>query len=195
MIVRVVTPTPTEVFTLDEAKDFLRVDGTDEDTYITSLIQSAREAFEAFASRYVLPTVVDEFLVGGFPVAKPYWPSDGLIYLSKPNVTAVASVKYHNTSGAETTYSTDDYREFNVDSDFTGLESVDGWPSDCDTDRANAVTIRYTAGWADASSVPGPVKDGMNLYMAQAYDNRMNNIKQLPTRVEFLWDKYRLRRF
>lgn len=45
------TQPTSEPITLKQAKDFLRVDGTDDDDLITSLVQAAREAVEVFTGR------------------------------------------------------------------------------------------------------------------------------------------------
>ena len=48
MAYSVVTPAASEPITLTEAKNFLRVDGTDDDTLITALISAAREMCESY---------------------------------------------------------------------------------------------------------------------------------------------------
>jgi uncharacterized phiE125 gp8 family phage protein len=60
----------------------------------------------------------------------------------------------------------------------------------------NDVTITYTAGYgSDASSVPGQIKQAILLMITDAYDNRQDYVKKLPTASEYLLDQYRVQLF
>ena len=66
MAYSVVTPAASEPITLTEAKNFLRVDGTDDDTLISALISAAREMCESYCRRILVTTTIDEYF-DGFP--------------------------------------------------------------------------------------------------------------------------------
>ena len=86
------------------------------------------------------------------------WPAAGAIELPRAPVLAVTSVKYINTSGVETTLAPSAYA---LDKDSEPgwlLPAYDtDWPEARDT--ANAVRVRYTAGFGTAATdVPQPLR-------------------------------------
>jgi hypothetical protein len=60
------------------------------------------------------------------------------------------------------------------------------------TKTINVVFVRYVAGFADAASVPAPLKHGMMLVIGDMYENRTDSVKRLPTASEYLWNPYRV---
>lgn len=161
MSLKLITAPASEPITLAEAKLHLRVDGTDEDALITALIVAARQSAEHITGRSLMPQTwelaLDEF--------------DSAIYLPKPPLVSVTSVKYLDEDGVLQTldpsaYLLDDYSE-----PAKLMPAYDTcWPSTrC---QANAVTIRYQAGYADAESVPQEIKSWMLLKIGMLYANR-----------------------
>ena len=69
MAYSVVTPAASEPITLTEAKNFLRVDGSDDDTLISALISAAREMCESYCRRILVTTTIVEYF-DGFPYYK-----------------------------------------------------------------------------------------------------------------------------
>lgn len=132
---RVTDGPESEEITLDEAKAWIKVDGTDEDARITSLITSARRICEAYAGLSFLAQTrqvkLDKFPCGD--IILPYGP-----------VTGVTSVEYIDGDDADQTLDSDRY---SVDS-HSGLAKLrvdeDGWP---DTNRSlSNVVVEYEAG-------------------------------------------------
>ena len=64
MAYSVVTPAASEPITLTEAKNFLRVDGSDDDALIGALISAAREMCEQYTRRILVTTTIDEYFDG-----------------------------------------------------------------------------------------------------------------------------------
>ena len=64
MAYSVVTPAASEPITLEEAKNFLRVDGSDDDALIGALISAAREMCEQYTRRILVTTTIDEYFDG-----------------------------------------------------------------------------------------------------------------------------------
>jgi uncharacterized phiE125 gp8 family phage protein len=99
------TPASTPAVSLAEGKLHLRVDITDDDALITSLIASATDEAEHFMGRALMPQkwtlTLDDF----------YPECQSQIELARPVVTAIDSVKYiHPTTGVLTTVTPGDYR-------------------------------------------------------------------------------------
>ncbi len=97
-----ITPPYLEPITLNEAKLHLRRDDiTADDALITALIAAARTHLENVTSRafnqQTLELVFDD------------WPCEDSISIPRPLLQSVSSIKYTDSSGTETTWTTADY--------------------------------------------------------------------------------------
>ena len=191
----VITPATLEALTVQEVKDYLRVDSDAEDTLLGVLIKASTEMAESYLGRFLLTTVIEEFY-DFFPVYKtgvdPFHGDRNIIYLSRGPVQAVASVKYIDGNGDEITVNANDYRTDLV-SEPSRIFPAHGWYGTKDT--VNAVIIRYTCGYTQASDVPANIKMAMLLMIGEMYEKRMDSVHRLPTASEFLLNPYRVFRF
>lgn len=191
----VITPATLEALTVQEVKDYLRVDSDAEDTLLGVLIKASTEMAESYLGRFLLTTVIEEFY-DFFPVYKtgvdPFHGDRNIIYLSRGPVQAVASVKYIDGNGDEITVNASDYRTDLV-SEPSRIYPEYGWYGTKDT--VNAVIIRYTCGYTQASDVPANIKMAMLLMIGEMYEKRMDSVHRLPTASEFLLNPYRVFRF
>ena len=176
---QVTTAPTTEPVTLAEAKTHLRVDGSDEDTFIEGLIQAAREWCEDYERRaYITRTITAKF-------DRFY----STIILPMPKIQSVTSVKYLDTAGTEQTLSTDyydvdTYREPGA----ITLAYNKTWPTTRDIN--NAVEVVFVAGYGDADDVPERVKCAIKLLIGHLYENRETtspiNISEVPLGIKSL---------
>lgn len=129
-----VTDAEDEEITLDEAKSWIKVDGSDEDARITSLITSARRICEAYAGLSFIAQTrqvkLDKFCGD---IILPYGP-----------VSEVSSVKYYDEDDVEQTL---DSSRYTIDTQ-SGLAKIridsEGWP---DSNRTmNNIVVEYEAG-------------------------------------------------
>lgn len=183
---KVYTAPAVEPLSLTEAKLYLKVDHTDDDTLITALIKAARETAEAYTNRSFITTVWDEFLDDWADV----------IYLYGTPVVSITHVKYYNTAGTLTTLASTVYLlDIGSEPARVSLASGQDWP---DTDeRLGGINIRYSSGYgAASSSVPETIRTAMLLLIAHLYENRQDvvtgTINQLPLGSQYLLDKYRV---
>lgn len=183
-----------EPITLEEAKTHLRVDFSDDDAYISALIIAARMITEEQTCR-ALVTQKWDMVLDCFP-----W--SNTITLRKPKLQSVESIKYKDCDGIEHIFDTSDYI---VDASSVPGRIVLGyskiWPS-VPLQPASAVTIRFTAGYVDASAVPTPLKQAMFLLISQWYENRepvMTTTRlqfvPIPMTFNFLIGPYKVWRF
>lgn len=185
MSLRLITPAVNQAVTLAEAKAHLRVTSNSEDAYINLLIESACARAEHELGRALMPQTW-ELTLDAFPSA---------IRLDYPPLISVVHVKYFDTSGAEQTLATNEYF---VDSKNEPGWVMPGynkeWPETYG--RANDVTVRFQAGYANEAAIPSPIKSWVLLLVGSMYENRESEITgTIVARLGFadrLLDRYRI---
>lgn len=160
LLARVVEPA-SEPVTLAEAKLYLRVDGTSEDTLIADLITSARIAAEDYLNRSLI-TQSWKLAYNGCAAEQ--------VRLPRGPVIAISSVTAIDRAGAPTvingsTYYIDASREMLV------FDSAV---------LAHRVEIVYSAGYGDAAAVPRPIKYAILAHVAALYERRGEGEDRLP---------------
>ncbi len=169
------------------------------DPLLNILIASARAHAEQELRRYLVTQTIDakfdRFPDGSyidFRTDKPAY------QFRLPPLSSVTSITYVDIDGVSQTLATDQYL---VDSSSAParIEPAYGcsWPST--RDQANAVTIRFVAGYGAASAVPKSVKSWMLMRIATLWENREalsimpGQLVQLPdTFVDSLLDNERV---
>ena len=184
--IQVVTPPASEPLTLSEVKEFLRVDHSDDDVTLAIFIAAARQLCESYTRLALMPTTFEEYF-DDFPQYTGTYKDE--IRLSRSPVSAVTYVKYIDGNETTITASASDYKT-DLISQPARISPDNGWFGTYET--INAVFIRYVAGYADAASVPAPLKHGMLLVIGDMYENRTDSVKRLPTAAEYLWNPYRV---
>lgn len=162
MTTRLITAPATEPVTLAEAKLQCRIDDATDDALITSLIIAAREQCEHILQRALI-TQTWENVLDGFP-------SDNDIELLNPPIIAITSIKYIDAATAnEVTLASNQY-SLDKDSEPGWVMPAYGvtWPATLDI--ANAVRVRYTAGYGAAADVPAAIKNWILLAVKELYD-------------------------
>jgi len=187
--IKVETKPTEEPVTLDEAKLHCRLDHDDEDSLMETLIATARQYGETFTGRSFCTQTIKYYL--------DKWPSGNVIYLPRPPVQSVTSVKWTDNEGTETTLTEGDDYEVDTDSEPARLILPYGekWPTGTLATK-NPIEIEYIAGYGDASDVPEYVQAAIKLYIAGLYENREAVLpaghvgKRLPMGVEaLLWQE------
>ena len=179
-----VTAPAEEPVTLEQAKAQCRVDAADEDALIASLIPAARESVEHLLGRALMTQTLERTL-DAFPA--------GAIALAMPPVSAVTSIQYIDTDGAEQTLAAELY-VLDADADPPSVRPAPGaaWPSTYGV--PNAVRVRFVAGHADADAVPQAVRHWILLVVGHWYANReAAGVRQMPVLpfVDGLLDRWR----
>jgi len=168
MTLTLVTAPTEEPITLDEATAHLRVDATDEDDVIGSLIEAARQHVENFTHRRLITQTWD-LKLDGFPSGDIELPLAPLLTSTAPVVT------YTDSAGAAQTWASSNYT---VDAP-SGPWARRGrlflnygilYPSTRSIDQA--VAIRFLCGYGGPASVPESIKQAMKLLIGHWYANR-----------------------
>lgn len=161
-----------EPLTQAEAKLFLRVDGTDEDTLITSLIKAARVIVEDRNGRALITQTWDLY-ADAFPTT-----GRGLV-IPKPRLQTISFVKYIDSAGAIQTLSPSDYAVDTAAEPGWVVPAVNKtWPA---TQAVlNAVQVRFVCGYGTAAQVPDNVKRAVYAVLADLYQHRDEQGGELP---------------
>ena len=185
------TGTVTELLSTAVAKTHLRVDITDDDTLITSMVVAARIYCENFTGRSFathtyradIPNFADEMVLPGRPIQ------------------SITQIQYYDTSSPEalTTLAANVYQL--SQSSVVRRYGMD-WPTSWAI-RPDAVQITYVTGSLDNASpraawLPEPVEHAMLMIIGDLYENRegqfANNFATIqPNRtVDMLLNAYRV---
>lgn len=144
---------------------------TTEDPTLVMLIAAARKHAEQHIGRYLVSQTLDATF-DGFPTDYTGWrdnPPRHAILL--PPLQSVTSITYVDTDGVSQTLATDQYLVDDASAPARIEPSYgNAWPST--REQANAVTVRFVAGYGAASAVPACIKQWMALRIKTLYDNR-----------------------
>lgn len=176
---------PITAVSLAEAKDHLRVDGTDDDAYITTLINVATEAVQNYTRLQLMDATFQMFL-DSFPACID-------LYISP--VKDITHVKYYDADNVLQTLSADDYDVDYKDSPGKIYPAANkSWPTIYN--RKNAVEIQFNAGETLAANVPDAIKQAMLLIIGHYYENRLDVVntlnRELPKGSEYLLNPYKV---
>ena len=171
------TAPAVEPVTLSEAKAHLRVDTTDDDTYISTLITAAREWVEQYLDRTLVHTQwvmrFDKFPSSGTePVELPRPPM-----VASGTATAV-TVLFTSEAGATSTYSTAEYRVDRYATPGTVLPQY-GYTWTPHRQDDNAISVTWWAGYGNSGcllytspSLPAAIRHAMLMLVGHWYESR-----------------------
>lgn len=164
-MITTITGPANEPVTVEEAKDFLRLDTTDEDYIVDRLILAAREWMEDKAG-LVLMTQTRELILDE-------WPDADIMEIPCYPIATISSVKYKDEDGTETTWAAANYI---VDAESIpprlSLAYSIEWPT-ATLLPINAIRVRFTCGYASAAAIPQRVKQVLMQHVHLNYDHRL----------------------
>ena len=184
---KVDTAATTPIFTTAEAKDFLKVDTTADDTIIDNLVAAATESCQIYTNQYFINTVVTQY--------SDNWKEFYSLY--KSPVSSITHIKYYDKDDSLQTLASSNYI---LDDTYKPARigiAVDGELPNL-ADRINAVQVKYTVGYGTASTdVPEGIRTAIILTVGNWYENRQSVITgrtatELPLSSQYLLDQYKI---
>lgn len=158
-----------EPVSVAQAKRHLNVDHSEDDTYISTVIEAARQWCEQRTRRaFITQTqalTLQRFPISGFPICLP-----------NPPLISITSVSYIDTDEVVQTWDASNYS--------ARVDSLPGelrpgynvlYPNAINT--YNAVTVTFTCGYGTSGSdVPAFIRQAILILIAEMYENRENSV-------------------
>lgn len=201
-----VTP-PSQIMTTAEAKSYLRVDTSTDDTLIDSMIASATYAVENYLNLKLLNQTWNVWL-DYFPMRnKDVWwdgSRDGAIselyeslnYIEVPlgPLSSVTHFKtYDNDDTAYTFSSANYYVDTKKGHGRIYVRQGESWPT-TDLRNGNGIEIRCVFGYgSSSSSVPAPIMAALRETLGMLYDCRGASERVMPLSAMGMLDAYRFK--
>ena len=159
-----------QAITTAQGKQHIHVeyDTAADNTEIDNMIQAATQQVEAFTGRICMPTVID-FHLSGFPT--------GGIVLPFSPVTTLTSVKYYDSSNVQQTWAATNYYVSLYEEPLRIRYVNDSYPTVYQY-RMDAVTVRFTCGYADADAVPRSMRQAILLKLGEYYGVRGDAVRE-----------------
>lgn len=189
MSITTLVPPAGEPVSLAEAKTLLRIDGTDEDSLLSSLISTARHTVEIRTGRALLTRTL--------VLTLNRWPHSGVVPLPHPPAISIASIDVVSASGGMSPVPSETWLV-----DRTGLRTRlrlapgRAWP--VPGSPVEGVRITYDAGYGTSpAEIPPPLAHAVLLLVAHWYENRVpvvlnGSAARVPATVDALIAPYRL---
>jgi len=165
----------TDVLSTADAKAWMRVDTSADDSLIADLVaESIDFVEEQYGFQLIEKTVTVEYEYYGKEVRLPLYP-----------VQSITSVKAIDQDGTETTLTSDEYY---LTGDTLIIDSVYGWEVPDDRIRLKVV---YVAGY---TSIPSGITLGLKKLVASNYEDRQDvvegNVSEMPNSSKKHFKRY-----
>lgn len=182
-----------EPVSVDQARAWLRVDGTAEDPTIIMLISAARRFIERRTNRALI-TSGWTFTLDRFPL--PQWAADRTycmppaIQLPRGPVKAVNAVKYVDTAGVQQTMTAG--TDYTVDLTREPVRIAPAWSKAWPTARNQqaAISVEFTAGYDTPADVPEDLTLALRLLIGHWFEHRENvTVGAISSTLAFAFDE------
>jgi hypothetical protein len=206
--IKVHTGPAQEPLSLQEVKEYLRVEDSTDERNVRPLIEAARSIAEEHLNRTLMSTTYQLFLDSFDELEDPLWEGvrqgpylnfyKNYIELPKSPVISVTHVKTYDDSDNETTMASSRYYVDNVrEPARIVLRTGETFPTALRV--ANAIEVQFVAGYTSAYSIPEPIRIGMLQLIAHMYEHRGDMGNYLEARavspvIKKLWQPYVIHR-
>jgi len=160
------TPPTEEPLTINDIRDFLRIDNTDSDMLLEAMITAARNWAEQVTGRALITQTWTYYLDD--------WPDEDYVKLpyAGPLQSPITSLVYTDYANTATTWTATNY--------IADIKSTPGrlvlaydiaWPT-VTLYPVNPICITYVCGYGTPDNVPEPIKIAMKIAISDMFENR-----------------------
>lgn len=160
--------------TLQEAKDYMRVDYDTDDTLIQSIITASYDMFESYTGRVLAPATVTLY----------YGSYGSTIHLPIAPIVTIDSVEYRQNNG--------DWVDVTGDWELFGSTIQVIYPNY--VADGTRLKVELTGGYG---TIPEAIKIGLLKWITSNYEDRQDNISgtivaKMPNESKMLWKPYKI---
>jgi len=177
----------TPILTTAEAKNYLKIDTSADDTLISDMVDAATNYCENYlGQKFITQSIQEVFDKIPKPKIGDLFPT---LFLTVHPVQSVTSITYTDTNETEQTwnaslYKVDTYRKAARITPSYGEVFPDILA------EINSLTVTYVAGYGDASSdVPASIRQAVRLVLSDMYHNRSDFVKEKYSASQSLLDR------
>lgn len=163
--IKTITAPTSQAVTNAEADSQLKVDSSDDSTYIDSLIVAAQDQVEEYTNRRLISAKY-ELIFEAF---------DGDVILPFSPIKTIESIKYYDTDNNIQTLAASSY-DYHIYELPCAISAVDAWPGTYV--RKDAVTVQFTTGYTTPDAIPGALKQAILLLIGDMYENRVDQVRE-----------------
>lgn len=195
-----VTAPSVEPLTTAEAKTHLNISGTSQDTYVSTLITTARRQVEKYLNRALITQ--------SWKVYYDHWHYELMIPFGSLQIVGASPgpaspvVKYYDIDGTLQTWASSNYWTVTTTDPGRIIRAYDVTFPELQYGRPDAIEIAFTAGYGVAADVPEDIKHAMKLLITNYYENRGDvvigagyTVGKIPSFVADLLHPYKLYQF
>ena len=178
----VVDTAPTqEPVTLQEVKEYLRVDDATDERVVRPFIETARRFCEEHTGRALMTQTLTLFLDAFEDIENPLWEGvrtgpylnyyKNYVVLPRAPVASVSHIKTYDDADVATTLATSKYYLDNArEPARVVMRTGESFPTALRV--ANAIEVKYVTGYTSQYNIPEPIKLGIMQHIAYLYEHR-----------------------
>lgn len=174
-----------------EAKAHLRVDFTDDDTYINSLCLAAKETIENYCNLKLMDTDIVQYC--------DIWEETKNLYFSptlNSGDVSVTSITYYDSDNAQQTWASTEYivNKYAAPAEIA-LEINKTYPSI--SGRVGGIAVSYSVGTTASADIPDQLKQAALILIGNMYENRQEiivgrSVGSIPMTARYLMNPYKI---
>ncbi len=168
MVWKILVQPASEPISVEEVKEYARIDGSEEDNLLTSLIESCRIKIENFLGKALINRTIE--------LTFDNWNSHD-IFLPQPPLVSITSVVTLDEDDTETTYAATNY--------YIRTESIPGQlivkkdsllPTNIER-YIGGFKITYIAGYGtNPEQMPAPIRKALKEFVTEIYEKRIPDV-------------------
>lgn len=174
MKLELITARTVNSVTLDDVKNHLRITHTDEDDYISALMDAAQEFCEDYTNRkYEAETW--KLLLEKFPkeIELPFHP-----------IASITHVKYYDTDNSQQELTVDTDYEVSLNSEPAVIRPISNWPGVYD--KYEAIEVQFVCGTTAPAICPMTFRQAMLILISDMYQKRESTVHRYPDTIDRL---------